>query len=234
MSLPGRDEPEGSAFVDPGEHRRAKHEGCLVSPGAVVATRLVQPRPVHLASYRAALARGWCADNLAGPDGPVRERARLDADPAAFLALCDDPQAFGGPVTLPDGSLVARIPSRRWWIWADHNDDDNDSHHVADAFAGSIGLRWAAGLGPLPPHVLGHIGYSVVPWQRQQGHATRALGLVLPHARALGLLEVEITTDTDNAVSQRVITANGGVLVGPFEKGAAYGSKPGLRFVIAL
>ena len=196
------------------------------------ATRLVAPATVHLAAYRAALARGWCADNLAGPDGPAKELARLDADPAAFLALCDDPQALGGPVTLPDGSQVARIPSRRWWIWASRS--DNDSDRAADGFAGSIGLRWAADLGPLPPHVLGHIGYTVVPWHRQQGHATRALGQMLPHARALGLRDVEITTDTDNQVSQRVITANGGVLVGPFEKGAAYGKKPGLRFVITL
>lgn len=31
-----------------------------------------------------------------------------------------------------------------------------------------------------------------------------------------------------------MITANGGVLVGPFDKGAAYGHAPGLRYRIEL
>ena len=190
------------------------------------ATRLVAPGVEQLDAYRAALKRGWCADNLAGPDGPTKELARVDADPAQYVALCDDPEARGGPVTLPDGSQVARIPSRRFWVWAGSNDT------AASGYVGSFGLRWAADLGPLPPHVLGHIGYSIVPWQRQLGHATRALGLLLPHAWALGLASVELTTDIDNAASQRVITANGGVLVEIFDKGAAYDHKPGYRFRI--
>ena len=62
----------------------------------------------------------------------------------------------------------------------------------------------------------------------------RALGLLLPLARAQGLLFVELTTDPDNTASQRVITANGGVLVEHFTKDAAYGGTPGLRFRIDL
>ena len=101
-------------------------------------------------------------------------------------------------------------------------------------FAGSIGLRWAKDGAPLPPHVLGHIGYAVVPWQRRRGYATQALAALLPLARAQGLSSVEITTDPDNTASQRVVTANGGVLVERFDKGAAYGHAPGLRFRIEL
>jgi predicted acetyltransferase len=60
------------------------------------------------------------------------------------------------------------------------------------------------------------------------------LSLILPEARAVGLPYVEITTDTDNVASQRVILANGGALVEHFIKPPQFGSKPGLRFRIVL
>jgi predicted acetyltransferase len=62
----------------------------------------------------------------------------------------------------------------------------------------------------------------------------RALAQMLPLARAQGLPLVWVTTDPDNTASQRVILANGGVLVERFDKGAAYGNRPGLRFRIDL
>ncbi len=49
-----------------------------------------------------------------------------------------------------------------------------------------------------------------------------------------GLAYVEITTDPDNAASQRVIEANGGALVERFTKPPQFGSKPGLRYRIDL
>jgi len=45
---------------------------------------------------------------------------------------------------------------------------------------------------------------------------------------------VEITTDPDNIASQRVIDANGGILVEHFIKPQQFGCKPGLRFRITL
>ncbi len=56
----------------------------------------------------------------------------------------------------------------------------------------------------------GHIGYSVRPSRRREGHASRALGRSLPHARALGLDRVLVTCDEDNVGSRRVIEAAGG------------------------
>jgi len=185
--------------------------------------QLVRPGPEHLADYRSALERGWSADNLRGAAAAREELDRIAADPDAFLALMDDPDGQGPPVTLPDGSQHPRIPSLRRWMWVD-----------GSGFAGTIGLRWTQDGTPLPPHVLGHIGYAVVPWQRRHGYATRALALMLPLARAQGLASVEITTDPDNEASQRVIMANGGVLVETFDKGAAYSHAPGLRFRIEL
>ena len=103
-----------------------------------------------------------------------------------------------------------------------------------DEFCGSIGFRWQPGTSALPPHCLGHIGYSVVPWKQRLGHATRALALLLPEARKEGLDYVELTTDPDNLPSQKVITANGGVFVKRFRKEPAYGEAEALLFRIPL
>ena len=189
-------------------------------------TRLQRPTPELLPGFRAALEQGWSADTVGGAVAAQETLERLDSDPASYFITTDDPQALGPPVKLPDGSEHARIPGLQRWIW--------DADDGAAGFCGSIGLRWAAGGAPLPPHVLGHIGYAVVPWKQRQGHATRALALLLPLARAQGLPFVELTTDPENSASQRVITANGGVLVEHFVKDAVYGSKPGLRFRIGL
>ena len=189
-------------------------------------TRILRPSPALLPGFRSALERGWSADNVRGAVAAQETLARLDSDPASFFQATDDPQAKGPLVTLPDGTQRARIPGLQRWIW-----DDDDG---PDGFCGQTSLRWAAGGAPLPPHVLGHIGYAVVPWKRQCGHATRALALMLALAREQALPSVEITTDPDNTASQKVITANRGVLLGPFDKGEAYGNKPGLLYRVDL
>ena len=188
--------------------------------------QLVRPGPQHLAQYRAALQRGWSADTVRGAAAAQEELQRIAADPLPFLLHLDDPEGLGPPVTLPDGSQRPRLPSLRRWMW-----DEDDA---VEPFVGSIGLRWAAGGAPLPAHVLGHVGYAVVPWKRRRGFATRALALMLPLARAQGLSCLIVTTDPDNLASQRVIAANGGIFVETFDKGEAYGHAPGLRFVIEL
>lgn len=191
------------------------------------ALRLVRPTAVHLPSCRAALERGYSPDNVRGAIAAQEQLEQIAGDPAAFLALMDDPEAAGPPVKMPDGTTRTRIPGLRRWMWLG---DDAD----IDGFVGSIGLRWTNDGSPLPPHVLGHIGYAVVPWQHKRGHGTRALALLLPLAAELGLREVEITTDPDNRGSQRVIEANGGRLVETFDKGEVYGHAVGLRYLIAL
>lgn len=181
---------------------------------------LILPTPGHLPLYVAALERGWSADNVRKEVAAREELAKIASDAQGFLDGHEDPQAAGDPVTLPDGSQVARLPGIRRWIW-----DQGD-------FCGSIGLRWPADLGPLPPHVLGHIGYAVVPWHRGRGLATQALALMLKEAARRGLTSVELTTDTDNLPSQKVISANGGVLLRRFAKPAAYGGAESLLYRI--
>jgi predicted acetyltransferase len=184
-------------------------------------TRLVRPAAEHLPAYEAALRQGWSPDNVRPVEAAREQLAAIAADPAGFLAARDDREARGGPVMLPDGSQVPRLPGFARWIWD-------------DGFCGAIGFRWQDGTAALPAHVLGHIGYAVVPWRRRQGHATRALGLLLAEVAPLGLPWVELTTDPGNPASIRVIEAHGGVLVERFRKAAAYGGAAALRWRIAL
>ncbi|MEQ9334752.1 GNAT family N-acetyltransferase [Thalassobaculum sp.] len=194
-------------------------------PGSVPPCTLVVPSLATLPSYRDALRRGWSSDNLR-PQAGAEQLARAERDPHAFVAALDDPEGRGGPVTLPDGSVVPRLPGFRRWIW------DGE-------VCGSIGFRWQKGGTALPPHVLGHIGYAVVPWKRGRGYARTALGLLLAELRAAGmpaagLTHVELTTDPGNPASQRVITGNGGYPVERFAKLDAYGGGETLRFRIDL
>lgn len=181
---------------------------------------LVVPAREHLDSYVAALRRGWSPDNLR-PQTSVEQLASIAHDADAFLAGLADRDGKGGPITLPDGSKMPRVPGYRLWMW------DGE-------FCGSIGFRWQPGTSELPAYVLGHIGYAVVPWKQRRGYATEALRLMLERAHDEGLAYVEITTDPDNVPSQRVIEANGGVLVERFVRAPQYGSTPALRYRIDL
>lgn len=182
--------------------------------------QLVKPAAEHLASYAEALKRHWSPNNLslATAQRELREIAR---SPGAFLASLDDPEGKGAPIEFDDGTTAPRLPGFRRWMW------DGE-------FCGSIGLRWSPGTAALPPTCLGHIGYAVVPWKRGRGYATAALAAMLPEARRVGLPYVELTTEPENAASQRVILANGGALVERFIAPRQHDGAELLRFRIML
>ncbi len=181
---------------------------------------LVWPAAQYLPGYVHALQQGWSPDNLR-PEAALEHLARIAANADRFLSEQVDRDAKGPPVTLPDGSTVPRLPGYSRWMW------DGE-------FCGAINFRWQPGTTELPPYCLGHIGYSVVPWKRRRGYATRALQLLLPDARNEGLEYVEVTTEASNIASRQVIEANGGELVERFRKSSAHGGAESLRFRIWL
>ena len=190
---------------------------------------LVWPSRPYLPSYIAALRTGWSPDTVRKELAAREELQRIAHDPEAFLASQVDREARGAPITLPDGSVVPRLPGYRRWLW-----DAAEAARGEDGFCGAINFRWQRGTTALPPHVLGHIGYAVVPWKRGRGHATQALRLLLQEVSEQGLDHVTLTTDPDNLVSQRVIAANGGRLLERFTKPAALGRAEALRWRIDL
>ncbi len=193
---------------------------------------LVWPARSHLASYVAALERGWSPNNLR-PEAGREELVQIQADPDAFLASLVDIEGRGAPVKQPNGSFVQRLPGYRRWMWAT-SDVEGAAGDAAGEFCGSIGFRWQKGSNALPPYCLGHIGYAVVPWHQRRGYATQALAQLLREAPKQGLTFVEITTEPDNKPSQRVILANGGFLVEEFISSAESGGLKELRFRIDL
>lgn len=181
---------------------------------------LRQPSRMLLPAYAAALRAGWSPNNSRDVSGEYL--VRIEQDPDEFIAWLLRP---GEMIRLPDGLEVRRLPDRLRWIVA--------LDQQGDPLVGSISLRWQEGTTALPEHVLGHIGYTLLPAHRGRGYGTQALALILDEARDVGLTQVEITCDPDNHASRRVIEKNGGVFVESFVN-PRYGAEPHLRFLIRL
>jgi predicted acetyltransferase len=189
-------------------------------PEAPLKVQLVWPAHEFLSGYVDALERGWSPDNLQPEVGP-KQLANIRADADAFLTQRVDRTGSGPPITLPDGTVVPRIPSYDRWLW------DGD-------FCGVVKFRWQPGTNELPSYVLGHIGFAVVPWKRNRGYGTEGLRLLLAEIPRDDFKYVELTTDVSNVASQHVIEANGGVRVETFFKAAGYGGAESYRYRIYL
>jgi len=125
--------------------------------------------------------------NLTGPPEPTQ------AGCATYVAMTELTSA-------PDLDGT-RVPSTYFWIAARDGAPDDD-------LVGFLHLRhtlneWLFEQG-------GHIGYSIRPSARRQGHASRALALGVRAAAGLGIDRVLVTCDADNEASRRTIEAGGG------------------------
>lgn len=133
------------------------------------------------------------ADPATGFEGLDYTRESLtDAD--TFRAFVRDRRADELPETpRPSGY----VPCTFLWIVGE-----------GDEYVGSIALRHE--LSDLLLEQGGHIGYSIRPSARRQGHASTALRQVLELAAEMGLERVLITCDEDNPASRATIEGAGG------------------------
>lgn len=155
-------------------------------------TELVRPDRRRAVSWAAMMADfgGWSEAHGSGywvfPEPPpYRER-----DCAAFVDA-----VLSAEAGTPDGS---KVPNTHFWI------------AEGEELVGYLHLRHR--LNDFLLEEGGHIGYSVRPSRRREGHATRALALGVRRAAEVGVDRVLVTCDDDNAASRRTIERCGGVL----------------------
>lgn len=60
----------------------------------------------------------------------------------------------------------------------------------------------------------GHIGYDIAPCHRNKGYGTQILRLALEKAANIGINEVIVTCNVDNAASRKIIEKSNGILLG--------------------
>jgi predicted acetyltransferase len=154
-------------------------------------TRLVPPDLRLRESWAAAVAE-FGSDPMHGSG--LWDFPQVDTTEAGCREIVAHLRAYADPATaLPDN----RVHCTYFWI-VDERDE----------FVGYLALRhsltqWLLDEG-------GHIGYSVRPSRRREGHASRALATAVVEAAHLGLSRVLVTCDEDNAASRRTIENAGG------------------------
>jgi predicted acetyltransferase len=148
------------------------------------------------------LHRTWAAAVAEFGDAPMHgsgifDNDEVDLTEAGCRTLVDHLLSLDAPdAELPEGW----VPCTHFWIV--------DGDGPGREFVGYLALRHA-----LTPRLLeegGHIGYSVRPSRRREGHASRALAAGLREAGCLGLERVLLTCDEDNVASRRTIEGAGG------------------------
>jgi predicted acetyltransferase len=88
---------------------------------------------------------------------------------------------------------------------------------VGDELVGRLSIRHQ--LSDFLFKIGGHIGYGVVPSQRQKGYAKMMLQQALPIAKSLGIEKALVTCDDTNIGSAKVIEACGGILENKVDAG---------------
>jgi predicted acetyltransferase len=161
-------------------------------------TALIPPDATRLDDWRATVDE-FGDDTIHGSGfWHLDDAARRAVTHEEFAALVTELNGWADPAkVLPED----RVHSHYLWI-TDGSDD------APGELVGFLALRHA--LTPWLFEEGGHIGYSVRPSRRREGHASRALGLAVRRSAGLGLERVLVTCDEDNLASARTIERNGG------------------------
>jgi predicted acetyltransferase len=155
-------------------------------------TRLLRPDPGRYEEW-AAMVREFAG---AYPHGSGLPADRPVGDRGDFAASIAKAARMADTSLLPPEGLVH---DDLYWI------ADADGHLV-----GFLSLRHE--LNDFLREQGGHVGYSVRPSRRREGHAARALGLAVERAGELGLGRVLVTCEEDNLASARTIESQGGAM----------------------
>lgn len=105
----------------------------------------------------------------------------------------------------PGDAEKGLVPAYYFWMRV------RDAFEPALSIVGGIGLR--VGHTRNLEMYMGHIGYTVHPPARGHGYARRAVRLLLPLARRLGISPLWITCNPENIASRRTCESAGGRLI---------------------
>ena len=128
--------------------------------------------------------------------GESRYHSILHMNDEAFFAYLRDLESD----SLEEDPPSSVVPQTTYWLLRD-----------GSSLIGACRLRQR--LTPALEHEGGHIDYDIRPSERGKGYATRLLALALDRAREMGLAQVILTCDGDNAASKTVIEKTGGKLI---------------------
>lgn len=166
----------------------------FVDPGPLVdgELELVTPAERWIDSLLETLNDPRTRDLLPGESTLTREQL------TRFVRECpmgrQTPDAEGGGV-----------PAYHFWMRIE------PSAEIGVEIAGGVGLR--VGNNENIERYIGHVGYNVYPPARGRHYARRAVRLLLPFAKRLGLNPLVITCNPENIASRRTCEAAGGRLI---------------------
>lgn len=186
-----------------------------------MALTLQKPSLEDVDKYVLALKNGYSSNNLNPAETTRRELEQLMTDPAAFVASIDGTHAAEQADEFQRKG-VGRLPGFRRWLIR------------RGAFIGSFGLRWVPGGGELPAAVPGHVGYSVVPWERNKGYAKFGLQALLSEIEEVGLSYIDLSIDENNGASIAVAQACGARLHQTISPSKFYPDSTEHRYRISL
>jgi predicted acetyltransferase len=172
---------------------------------AVLPPRLVKWPMTALARPDLRLHRSWAAtitefgsETIHGSGLWHRDGGPIDVTEAGCAEFVDMVLSYADPTTeIP----ADRVHCTYYWI--------TEGAGPHEEVVGFLALRHSLTAWLLQEG--GHIGYSVRPTRRAQGHASRALALAVRRSAELGLDRVLLTCDDDNLASARTIEGNGGI-----------------------